>query len=534
MYTKIRFALLCFVLLLLAGTTWAQSGFFIPPKAKIFFNGDTATIFSNVINRGQLGVGKKAVVNFKGNQWENDPLSLITDDSNNGDGVSGQGGIARFLSPDSNSQQTLIGGYNAASRTGPAFASLQVANSLGIQLSGGNAKVLSHLHFASGHVYTGSNILVVGNGNPGTISGYNENRFIVTSASATGGFLIREKISDADGQVTFPVGAINTKYTPAAIRSKSAVADDFFAGVFDSTMSNIFGGSNLYDKGVNKTWQIGKLLRPGQDEVEITLQHLVEEEGRLQFSPFRENAYVSQFVNGAWDMGFPQYTPGAGSLTTDNLLMNSGINARGFTGTIGTINYFSKFARPVASVNKSNLWFNAYRLDPNLVRVYWKTNPEINIHHFVVQRRLSNEAAFKNIDTVLSMAAGGYSYRELLYSIIDPNPYTGISFYRLMPVSYNGDSSYSQIVAVAGSPGKYRLTMWPNPTPNHFYIGLNGEVYVKTIVVWNAIGQLLRQEPVNGRTIIEMHGLIPGTYMVGFISTTGDVIETKKLVVVGY
>jgi hypothetical protein len=234
-------------------------------------------------------------------------------------------------------------------------------------------------------------------------------------------------------------------------------------------------------------------------------------------------------------VSYPQSAPvSPGSLTTDSWMSNSGTNARSFTASIGLVSYFSKFTAPVSLVNKSNLWFNAYRINPDLVRVYWKTNPEINVQYFVVQRRLSNEANFKNIDTVSSQAVGGFSLRDLWYSIIDPNPYTGISFYRLMPVTYNHDTSYSQIVAVGGSPGKYRLTLWPNPTPNHFYIGLNGEVFVKNIVIWNAIGQTIRIEPVNGRRIIEMHGLIPGTYMVGFISTTGDIVETKKLVVVGY
>ena len=92
----------------------AQSGFFVPPKAKIFFSGNTSTIFSNVTNQGQLGVGKNATVNFKGQQWENDPSALVTDESNNGNGTTGQGGMINFLVPDTslpplfNQQQLLI------------------------------------------------------------------------------------------------------------------------------------------------------------------------------------------------------------------------------------------------------------------------------------------------------------------------------------------------------------------------------------------------------------------------------------------
>src|SRR5688572_27140455 len=75
----------------------AQQGFYIPKASTIFFNGDSATIFSNVLNEGRLGVGKKAVLNFKGSVWENNQQATITDESNGGTGVEGTGGLIRFL-----------------------------------------------------------------------------------------------------------------------------------------------------------------------------------------------------------------------------------------------------------------------------------------------------------------------------------------------------------------------------------------------------------------------------------------------------
>jgi hypothetical protein len=34
--------------------------------------------------------------------------------------------------------------------------------------------------------------------------------------------------------------------------------------------------------------------------------------------------------------------------------------------------------------------------------------------------------------------------------------------------------------------------------------------------------------------VIEMHGLVPGTYIVGLISNIGKLIEAKKLIVAGH
>ena len=133
------------VLLLFHYSATAQQGFYVPKTGKIFFNGDTATIFSNVINYGQFGVGKKAFVNFSGKVWENSPLSPITDESLGGNGTSGIGGWVRFLS-DSIRQQ-IKGGYNAAIKLGASFPRLQIQNKWGVELTQTSAKVRKEFTF---------------------------------------------------------------------------------------------------------------------------------------------------------------------------------------------------------------------------------------------------------------------------------------------------------------------------------------------------------------------------------------------------
>ncbi|HSC39081.1 MAG TPA: T9SS type A sorting domain-containing protein [Chitinophagaceae bacterium] len=531
--------IIAFTLLLLAilDRTSGQSGFYVPQKGKVFFSGDSATIFSNVINQGQLGIGKNAVLNFKARQWENDPLSLITDESNNGNGTTGTGGVLRFLLPDTswpNRQQLLSGGYNAATHSGASFPNITVANGYGLSLFFGSTKIRRQLHFEDGHVYAQENILVVGDGTPGIITGYDENHFVITGTSVTGGFLLREKISLSDGWVSFPVGTAAGRYTPAALRTNNSVPDDFYTRVSDSVKSNAIGGQDMAAASVNKTWQIGQLLHPGQGEVDITLQHQLPDEGSL-FQSKRQNAYVSQYINGAWDTGYPQLTPQAGNLTSGNPISNSGTNTRYFANTLAANSYFTKLTGlGDTSLYKTNLWFSAYRTDYRHVWVYWKTNPEIGQKYFIVQRRLSNEAVFSNRDSVPSQAINGSSFRYLNYGITDFNNYGGVSFYRLLMISYKGDTTYSNIVAVGGHPGGYGLVLWPNPSDGRFYIGISASGVVKTIVIYNAIGQLMRVEEVNNRGFIEMFLRTPGAYMVSFISYDGTVLDTRKLIIGGH
>ncbi len=524
-----------FLLVVMQG--YAQQGFFVPKSGKVFFNGDTATIFSNVINNGQLGFGKRSVVNFKGKKWENDLQSLITDESNNGNGNTGEGGILRFLLPDLSlpadidQQQILSGGYNIATRTGPSFSNVWLDNSWGVKLINSTSRIRNQLHFVNGHVHAEENSIITGDKGPGLISGYNENRFVITGKGA----LVRENMNEDNGLVIFPVGISADKYTPAGIYLQHTDPDDFYVRVDDSVRMNRSNGINLADLSVNKTWQIGKLLRPGKDIVTVQLQHLLTEEGS-QFRINRDHSFVSQFMNARWDTGSPQLTPiTPGSLTTGTPDANGGMNSRQFNGKIETESYFTKLSSeiPDTSLTKTRFRFWAYRTDWDNVSANWTTKPEINTNYFIVQRRLSNETGFTNVDTVFSKTIGGISYNFINYSSRDPNSYRGISYYRLVLVDYNGLQLYSQIVPVGGRPEDKGITIWPNPSGGHFYAGISGAFPVKSIIIWNALGQKIKQEEVNGRTVIGLDLQIQGAYFIGFISAEGRVITTKKMIIAG-
>jgi hypothetical protein len=56
---------------------------------------------------------------------------------------------------------------------------------------------------------------------------------------------------------------------------------------------------------------------------------------------------------------------------------------------------------------------------------------------------------------------------------------------------------------------------------------------IKTINIYNDIGQLIHYEMVDNRGLIEMHLHTPGVYMVSFIGYDGSVLETKKLIIIG-
>jgi hypothetical protein len=355
--------------------------------------------------------------------------------------------------------------------------------------------------------------------------------YIVTGQAD--GFLLRENISAADGQVVFPVGTKKDAYSPMAIRSFATQADNFYVSVSDGVKKDLLRGEFSED-GVNKTWQAGKQFRPNQDEVEVVLEHLNSDEGS-RFNSNRANAFVSQYVHKIWDEGYPQSAPLAGSLTSGAASLNSGVNSRIFNGTMSTASYFTKLTgKGDSTFNKTRVTLKGYRADESLVNLNWKTNPEINNNYFLVQRMYSNEQSFTTMDSVATRAISN-SFSELNYASKDKNnTYRGVTYYRLMLVDRNNDTTYSNTIAVSGKAGQYKLLLWPNPTADKFNIGISGDVQVKSLVIWNAIGQKVYQQEVNGRSIMEVRGFIPGTYMVSFISFQGQIIETKRVVVLGY
>ncbi len=202
---------------------------------------------------------------------------------------------------------------------GPALCKIELANRYGLQLTGSSSKILSGLKFTNGLFFLGNNILSVGNNNPGIIEGFDSARYLVTGNLPGNGLLIRENISVTDGIVIFPIGTNPHAYTPGAVHSASTAGDDYYMSVFDSVKANVTSGENLLDSSVNKTWEVGKINRPDEDEVYLYFQHLVGDEGSV-FASRRSSAYISRYNRSGWDSTTQQAAPTAGFLTSGTLL----------------------------------------------------------------------------------------------------------------------------------------------------------------------------------------------------------------------
>ncbi|MCH2021297.1 MAG: hypothetical protein MK207_02355 [Saprospiraceae bacterium] len=142
-------------------------------------------------------------------------------------------------------------------------------------------------------------------------------------------------------------------------------------------------------------------------------------------------------------------------------------NSNTTASTISTgspVNNFSPFTftqfQPSLPVELLN--FEAQRLNPTSVQIDWTTETETNNSGFEIQRMYDNESTFSKINWI---EGAGNSLNVLNYKLIDENNYSGVAYYRLKQIDFDGTSSYSEIRSVIGVSREENIgiTVFPNP-----------------------------------------------------------------------
>ncbi len=101
------------------------------------------------------------------------------------------------------------------------------------------------------------------------------------------------------------------------------------------------------------------------------------------------------------------------------------------------------------------------KLTNGKVYLNWSTATETNNKYFTIEK--STDGIY--FEEVTSVNGAGNSIKILNYSEVDPNPYGGISYYRLKQTDNNGDFKYFPIVSVENKITVIIISnIHPNPT----------------------------------------------------------------------
>jgi hypothetical protein len=164
------------------------------------------------------------------------------------------------------------------------------------------------------------------------------------------------------------------------------------------------------------------------------------------------------------------------------------------------------------------------------VQIHWVTTSEINNNYFNVERS-SGGIKFTSTNKV---NGAGNSTSVLSYSAVDNNPLEGWSYYRLKQTDYDGEISYSKIVAVEYNPIKdFKLEVYPNPFSQKTVFYSNEKLKNSKLIVYNSHGKIVKQlKNISGHTFtLYRNNLLSGLYFINLIQD-GNIISTDKLVVI--
>lgn len=193
--------------------------------------------------------------------------------------------------------------------------------------------------------------------------------------------------------------------------------------------------------------------------------------------------------------------------------------------TIGTKNYMAS-PLPIELIS-----FNA-STKGNKVNISWSTASEKNNDFFTIQKTADGI----NFETVSIIKSLGEKSQTANYKVVDSNPYSGSSYYRLAQTDFSGETKYSQMVYVNFDEKEFiGIKVFPNPSEGIVtvnFIGLNNSQLF--IEVTDMAGKLFYSKTVNATnnsvyTINPEKKLTPGTYNV--IVKDNNKFFTQKIVV---
>ncbi len=145
----------------------------------------------------------------------------------------------------------------------------------------------------------------------------------------------------------------------------------------------------------------------------------------------------------------------------------------------------------------------------------WTTAQEVNNHHFEVERSLDNRT-FESVGTVAGRGTttltSGYGFTDAGASTHS----TGVLYYRLRQVDYDGQASFSPVQTVRFRFAGTNVSLYPNPTTGSATLDLSllpaGDYTVE--VVETTGRRVLRGTYQPGKQTLLLNGLATGTYFV--------------------
>lgn len=415
----------------------------------------------------------------------------------------------------------------------PVFTRLVINNTsaAGVSLSNTNINVSNNIVFTSGLLNTTSSYMLVMQNGSTTAAGN------ALSTSYVNGPMQYQKASGGTSTLNFPIGSgADCRPFVLTVTHTGGTLYTYTATLYDAAASQLYWTLPLTVDRVSGVhyWVINRADGAGTNQPTAGLSgnqtiqlffganDYVDNGGTLTVC---KNVYTAPTtwidIGGA---GGPVYNAGAsltGSITS--------------TSAPSAFNSFSTFTLGDKLSGGNVLPIQLLRFtatpDNNQVNLQWTTSSESNNNYFTIERSPDGNA-FDAIAQVATEAPDGTSSVPLDYNAVDRHPLSGRSYYRLKQTDRDGNSSYSNIVAVELS-GQLPVAIYPNPSKGAITItGIDRNASTVMTQWFDLSGKLLTQAMVTaqGGTATLNVNLSNGLYLLRLTFPDGTYVVQNMVI----
>lgn len=468
----------------------------LPNDSMKFFRTDSSSVWGNFYNSGNSGTGGSLILE------EGVNLIMYGDTFKNLNATQiGGGGEIIMTRPRPNPYPASVLQVFDGGGVISSIPDLTVNSPNNVELIFGDLKVRDSLKFVLGKIILNKHDLIVGNNNPGTITGYDENKYVMTNGvlTDTKGFLIRENIGNTN--TVFPIGFDATHYEPGAIL-QLGTSDLMKMRVAEHVKSLGTFGTDQNSRSTQTTWFIEEGVLGGSN-VTLQLQHQNYHEGAV-FAANRHRHFISHYVGYSpnlegdtvsysnWDnfgiLG-TQLGSASGFLTTGLPIPGNTVTTR------AGVTSFSPFAKTAwtppylsAPLPIELLSFSAKWKTSSEALVSWVINESSNNSKYTVLRS-TNNASFEEIGELTPRNSGNVEqYQFSDFTAKDNNS----NYYKLKIVDNLGEVHHSPARLLKKvSTELAGISIAPNPASGKFKVEFAEKEFTHKITVSNNLGQIV-------------------------------------------
>lgn len=390
----------------------------------------------------------------------------------------------------------------------------------------GNMGINNTLTFTDGMLYTGTNKVIINNAATTSIVNYDASKYI-------NGTLTRKV--NSTGSYDFPIGN-STYYELANINLVSSSVDSITINFNTPVPDPPIGLTSLGSSCDTEVTDVNLFLdygywsvTPAGSTASINYDITLTSTGHSNAAPLVENhgIFKNETLDAAtWSEAGEVYDADC----VNDIAIGSAFNPVTVTNT--GVTSFSNFAigldtfyiLPIELAEFTG-WNNGFANE-----LHWKTYSEVNADKFEIEKSIDG-VAFNYIGEV---SAQGYSSTMHEYAFYDYNILSGVQYYRLRMVDFDGSYKLSNIISIdTDGSGVHAILIYPNPVQNNLHLEIISSADTKIILrIYDVLSKLVYEniqtiQPGKNSMDINSTSLTNGTYQITATDLiTGEIIAT--------